>query len=360
MNNKKVSTKKVSTKKVSTKKVSTKKISTKKISTKKVSTKKTLINKSNIIKGIGAIGATALLGYGIYKGVQYQQIVTKPKTISNLFNNKEEAIEFAFNPTLKTSWNGDVGLGILFFREYLVKKYKNVCTTEKPILSLRFEVNFTNLTVFKVVDKNIVVETISIDDIPIFLKNLFDICKNNNFFVLPFTFATSSFNPMGHANILIYNKNKNIVEHYEPYGGSQFDDKYYNRLDQIFKQINIIYCNPTTTCPRLGPQINENSCPNLFFNIKTPGFCVIWSLWLADLRINNPNVNSKTLIETKLKEITGNNIGNLCVFIITYSQFIFNFSKKYNLIIESKSCITIDYEPINKNSFINFSINTYI
>jgi len=66
-------------------------------------------------------------------------------------------------------------------------------------------------------------------------------------------------------------------------------------------------------------------------------------MWLAELRINNPNVNSKQLIENEIKKIQGNNVGNICIFIVSYAQFIFDFSKKYDLIVDAATGFTIDY-----------------
>jgi hypothetical protein len=341
----------VATKK--TKKPVSKKILTKKTTSKKDIKKtltKTLLANQNLIKGTLGVLGTTLLGYGVYKGYQYAKIVTKQKSISNLFNNKEDVVNFLYDPKYKGEWKGDAGIASLFFREYLLTKNKNACTFDKEILVLRFGINFLNLNVVKIKiinnKRSIILDTLSIDEIPEFFKNLLNNCKTE-FVVIPIAFTTESLIPnIGHANVLIYNRNKNIIEHYEPYGSNAFTndhDDYYKKLKKIFNEINIVYCNPANTCPLVGPQKRENLCPNIVFNVKTLGFCLIWSMWLAELRINNPNVNSKQLIENEIKKIQGNNVGNICIFIVSYAQFILEFSKKYDLIIDKETGITIDY-----------------
>lgn len=341
--------KKVTNKKVSSKKITSKKSTSKKITPKK-STSKTLLTKSNLIKGAVATLGAGLLGYSAYKVYEYSKIITKQKSITNLFNNKDEVVDFLYNPNYKGEWKGDPGLASLFFKEYLLTKNKNACTFDKEILMLKFGINFLNLNVvkIKIIDnkRSIILDQLSIDEIPEFFKNLLNNCKTE-FVVIPIAFTTESLMPMlGHANILIYNRKKNIIEHYEPYGANAFTNDhndYYKKLKKIFNEINIVYCNPANTCPLIGPQKRENLCPNIVFNVKTVGFCLIWSMWLAELRINNPNVNSKQLIENEIKKIQRNNVGNICIFIVSYAQFIFDFSKKYDLIVDAATGFTIDY-----------------
>lgn len=298
---------------------------------------KTKLNKKNLIKGakiVAGVAAVAAAGYIIYKGIEYKQIISKQKNISNLFSNQEDAISFIYDPTIKAEWKGDVGLSNLFFKEYLINRYKDkVCTIPKPYVSLIFNENGT-LDVFTYNDKdgNVYVKKIFTwkEEISqLFKKDILEPCKGNLTVLSIYIEILGSL----HSNLLIYNKSKNTIEHYEPYGNYILPKNRYNSFEIFFQNMGITYYSPHITCPRFGPQSHELKCQNSFFNFKSPGFCVLWSLWMADLRITYPNAKSSELIESSIKEITGNNIGNLCVFIIAYAQFILKFCQKYDVIL---------------------------
>jgi len=307
--------------------------------------KKKLIKGAKIAAGVAAVAAT---GYIIYKGIEYKKIITKRKDISNLFSTQQEVISYIYDPTIKTEWQGDVGLINLFLKEYLIKNYKNkVCAIPKPYVALKFIGN--TISVYSYDDKNGLYDKDlwlwDAADIDFFKTKILDVCENN-LTVIPITIEI---NNSLHANMLIYNKSKNTIEHYEPYGNYLLPENKYDNIKDFFKKMEITYCSPHITCPRFGPQSHELKCLNSILNVKSPGFCVLWSLWMADLRISNPNAKSSELIASNIKKITENNIANLCVFIVAYAQFILKFSKNYDLILSGGNVVSYTKKKLSKS-----------
>lgn len=325
-----------------------KKTTNKKVTSKKSSNKSK--SKSNLIKGAKILGLSGLAVYTLYKGytnilkpiyegIKTYKILTTEKSISNLFNNENDVVKFLYNPNYKEKWIGDSGLALLFLREYLITKYKNACTIENPIRSIGFLYGFNTMNVYE--KNNTYLEYTDFDEICKFFKKLFDKCKYD-FFILPFGIQIDANSPnIDHDNILIFNKKKNIVEHYEPHGTLNHNENEYKNFKKIFTKLGITYYSPFITCPKLGPQTIEEKCEKLT-RIESEGFCILWNLWLIDLRMNNPNVNSQTLIKNSIDKLIDNNIANICVFISTYCQFVLEFSKKYNLILDNNGAV-LDY-----------------
>lgn len=168
-------------------------------------------------------------------------------------------------------------------------------------------------------------------------------CKNKDFIIIPINLRN---NNSVHANILLYNMKTKTIEHYEPYG-SYLPESFYDNFFSFFKNSGITYKSPTHTCPSIGFQKASWDCPNVFFKFKTPyGYCLIWSLYLVELRLKNPDViDTQKLIDTEVQRLKKNNSMELCKFIIGYTQFIMKFVEKFQLIKTDMggAQITIDY-----------------
>ena len=116
-----------------------------------------------------------------------------------------------------------------------------------------------------------------------------------------------------HANILLYDKNKNELERFEPYGKSfppsfNYIPKSLDiQLENLFKNYftdTLKYFKPSDYEPKIGLQlldIIENSKEK---NIGDPGgFCAAWSLWYCEMRITNINIYRINIINKLINYI---------------------------------------------------------
>jgi hypothetical protein len=95
----------------------------------------------------------------------------------------------------------------------------------------------------------------------------------------------------GHANLLIYRRDRKVFEHFEPYGeytNDRMDNLIYNTVKQYVDAINrelpkeekISYLFNDQTCPTIGIQRIEEEMhddPDEF------GYCLIWTMFFMEL-----------------------------------------------------------------------------
>lgn len=143
------------------------------------------------------------------------------------------------------------------------------------------------------------------NDFIAFLRN-----DSKRFLILPLTLQDIRHcyipqpNPQtDHTNMLLYDKETGILERFEPHGyTSTRYPEFYNtsqldiELDLYFKNPVFKvskYLSPIESCPELGPQILETS-EKLLPNV---GFCTIWSYWYINLRLANPYITNRVLLQ---------------------------------------------------------------
>jgi hypothetical protein len=133
---------------------------------------------------------------------------------------------------------------------------------------------------------------------------------NKRFFLVPIIGWTEI--KQGHANLLLIDREKKIVERFEPNGALEYDDFKFDKVDKILKQIFVDlydykeYITPPNVddiC--VGLQTHEF----LFSQSKEieligEGLCVTWSFLYGILRIENPDKNSADLKEIAMDLIT--------------------------------------------------------
>ena len=143
--------------------------------------------------------------------------------------------------------------------------------------------------------------------IPPNLKDKLNICgtDNKDMVICDLTLLpTDDFNLQSHANVLIFDLNRRIIERFDPHGGSVYEtntnnvkfgkevksDATYNQevidyqLSKKFKQIlpEFKYLGTNETCPYLGPQVKTDAFT---------GLCVTWSAMYMVLRLLNPQLS---------------------------------------------------------------------
>ena len=119
----------------------------------------------------------------------------------------------------------------------------------------------------------------------------------------------------GHANVLIYRKNLNQIEHFEPHGKkfSRDQDNVDNKIIeqwmklfvlkinarlQLIKKPSINFIESSEVCPYIDGLQNLESWSNLSIiaGVEPPGYCVAWSMFFTELCLKNPEIPSSILM----------------------------------------------------------------
>lgn len=119
---------------------------------------------------------------------------------------------------------------------------------------------------------------------------------------------------LSHANLVIYDKKSNRLVRFEPYGDWEFLDCYYldNKLVNMFKKAisdksrrsTMKYVRPENYLNRTKFQTLSLGDHYEFKNLGDPeGYCLAWCYWFLELKLKNPDMNEKTLVENALDEI---------------------------------------------------------
>lgn len=152
-----------------------------------------------------------------------------------------------------------------------------------------------------------------------------------------------------HSNYLLYDKQTNEIERFEPYGYSYPTGLNYEpqRLDIIlenkFKRIidGVTYIRPLDYLPKIGLQsIDTIEDKNRYIGDPN-GFCALWSIWYIDMRITHNYVKRDKLIKYMLK--------NLYEQHISFKTLIRNYAKK---ITDLRDQI-LSQSHININEWLN-------
>lgn len=171
----------------------------------------------------------------------------------------------------------------------------------------------------------------------------FKLSNDSRFIIIPLGIEIES---MSHANMIIIDKEKKIIERFEPNGQNYPRNLNYNPelLDSILKNIfsqilvDYKYNNPKQYLPTVGFQMLETLDDNKCAKIGDPnGFCAIWCVWWTEQKISNPDIESSELAYKLINQIKISNksFKNL---IRNYSQKVINIRddilKKYSLSID--------------------------
>jgi hypothetical protein len=156
--------------------------------------------------------------------------------------------------------------------------------------------------------------------------------ENNRFIVFPLGFNCKD--DSGHQNYIAYDTKLKTMERFEPHGGQVSSDKCINvDIDKMLKELfinkygpNIIlkYYKPIDFLPKIGFQTYQDR-ENKMIKTDPSGFCAAWSAFFAELRLSNPNVDRKELIQLVFSNLKKNE-KSLTDFIRNYADFITELS----------------------------------
>ena len=110
-----------------------------------------------------------------------------------------------------------------------------------------------------------------------------------------------------HANILIFDKEKKLIIHFEPHGYFSFYiGKFYETLKKHFhKELpKYKYISPFDYLPKKAYQTmyNEQNLYNRTIG-DLQGYCSAWCFWFLELYINNNKYNLKCLVSKSIKKL---------------------------------------------------------
>ena len=234
---------------------------------------------------------------------------------------------------------------------YLFNKYKHNCLLKFNSLtntSLGLDLQIKQ-------DKDIPIKELNISEkhmtqIAIQLSNCIKKGLSNIIIPLYLNFA----NGYGHANLLIYRKKNNVIEHFEPYGyqygknagrikfiNKKLDDFISILNKELPQQSQVQLFRANDVCPFFdGFQTLEEKSTIPKLEIQGKGYCTAWSMFFTELSLKNPNYSSNEIINiiydklNKLSEKDRNNY--LRKIIVGYVNLIDNKIEKYFSIIFGK------------------------
>jgi hypothetical protein len=193
------------------------------------------------------------------------------------------------------------------FYIYLLNKYKSRCF----IRSKTRGVDYYGLVLY-LFDKDINIQNAVIDDVAKQLANC--IKRGIETIIIPLLLDMDT---STHANVLIYRKNNNTIEHFEPHGSHlQLDDGLYNsilaiRINSFMDNLNarlenkLVFEPASKTCPsKSGFQSIESQIKNTILDngeLEARGYCAAWSMFFTELALQNPKFTSQELVTLILK-----------------------------------------------------------
>jgi len=209
-----------------------------------------------------------------------------------------------------------VTLDIIFGLLFLQKKYNNISSslTKNFIENKKLDNYYNSLGIVK----SYKIEYLNFEIIwayqsIFFPTNLENTIKNklinSDYLIIPIGIELSN---GSHGNILIYDKNINQIERFEPngsdypygfnYNPSLLDDLLELKFNNLIP--NVKYVRPIEYLPKIGFQLLEAQEHYKTKKIGDPGgFCAAWSLWFADMRIKFGEFDRKSIVNKLIKEI---------------------------------------------------------
>jgi len=177
-------------------------------------------------------------------------------------------------------------------------------------------------------------------------KTIVDCVKRNEKMILiPLNYLTTK---IGHANMLIYKVNNNIIEHFEPHG-DQFKGmktiqntaekmilRFINTLNDYLRKNGLHearYLEASQVCPYIKgfQSMEEASTLKRYKDLESAGYCSAWSYFFAELNLKNPSLSSDELLENVYNYLTTkDSAGNYLRSVIRgYTGYIYHVIDRY-------------------------------
>lgn len=155
-----------------------------------------------------------------------------------------------------------------------------------------------------------------------------------------------------HANILIYDKKINEIERFEPngssppyrfnYNDSMLDHLLQSKFEGLIPEVK--YVSPREYLPRIGFQYLDAYERNRIRIGDPSGFCAVWTIWYAETRIQNKDVDRKQLVRKLIRNAKRQSV--------SFKNMIRNYSSKIIKIRDE----ALDPVGIDINDWLNNNI----
>ena len=250
-----------------------------------------------------------------------------------------------YDPSVVGQWKGKKSLQSKFIEMYIIKTFPYVD-----------KVQHIDFMLYDKGDKY-VFDTVK--DIKNIVPDLKKLLKDKDIYYIIFpvswiyNYDADKAKYIRHTNYYIYDKNKYIIERFEPNirGPNDLDngDGIHLGPEILLKKIKKYlplqfrkkckkddlekcegYYSTRLCASRLFQDIEVRNCNKAEFNIFTEGFCALWSLYLIELRFLNPKSTLQTLINKALKQLVKKE-NDICTFIRGYVKFVWDVTNySYN------------------------------
>jgi hypothetical protein len=148
---------------------------------------------------------------------------------------------------------------------------------------------------------------------------------------------------ISHGNILIFDRDKKLIVHFEPHGKIySYVGKLYETLQNIFEKElkDFKYISPIEYLPNDAYQSMYDGNSLYISKVGDQGFCCAWCFWFVELYINNTKYDLKSLVSKSIKKLINTKY--------TFIDYIRNYANYLNNKIEE---LLLEYNIPNK--FIN-------
>ena len=256
------------------------------------------------------------------------------------------------------------------FYLYLLKKYKSDCYVglEKKQrrlgLSIDIKAHYTKEEM-KVIEEYL-------NDVASQVADC--IIRGKTIIIIPLQIKTSD---GYHANVLIYRKNNNELEHFEPHGKfynssepegyiEKTKDKLFNIFVKIintelirsrYKMPPIKYTKSNDVCPYIHGMQNYEGMSQLTKTKAEPGgYCVAWSMFFTELCLKNPEIPSSVLLDNIYDKLikTENAADYLKKVIRGYAGMIYEkFTKMLSVFFKEKVTIGMLRDLIKSKNILD-------
>ena len=275
-------------------------------------------------------------------------LLTKKRKCTNRI--KAKVVNFSVNNANVNKWSSNKFVKTLFYL-YLFKKYKSDCIY--IIDNGRF--HESGLYMYK---EDMYKKKNEKNYREFSLHLIKCITRGEQVIIIP---VCLTFGDSAHANVLIYRRKDNVLEHFEPHG-SKFDGDngdedrafiknemmaFVNEFNSHLKQANfpeVRMVEPHVVCPYAqGLQSLEGSVKNTKYEIG--GYCLAWSMFFSELALANPFLSSNEILEIVIKNPEGLHKGRYLKNVIEgYADHVSDKIDKYYSIIFNQIMTTVEIQ----------------
>ena len=181
--------------------------------------------------------------------------------------------------------------------------------------------------------------------------------KNCRFILFKLTLLVSY--SSSHANIILYDKETGQMERFDPYGYTPYleadkmdaflENKFNHILSDYHHKNNLKfkYLSPKDYM-KVGFQVVSDDSNNYVKKLGDPlGYCLAWCMWYIEMRVSNPNIEPKELVDKCFNDIITN--GKHSESANIFVDFIRNYAGKLD---KMKNKILLD-SGTSKNRIYN-------